>query len=100
MENNYVYLEIVDNEYKNEVRGQLVKLIEKNFGYDTDDILELGETITLKISKSLKITYCINADRIMYKTIRNIINKTGSRFIKIDKDEYRKFDKDDADNEI
>jgi hypothetical protein len=86
------YYEIKEHDHKEVVKGQLIQLFKQNWGDSFDklwqDFMACGRCISLNIGDSLTLNYCIEEDRILYKTTATFPEEGQLGLFEISKDLY------------
>lgn len=99
---NTKYYEIVDHDHKEVVKGQIIQLFKQNWGDSFDelwqDIMACGRCISLKMRESITVNYCIEEDRILYKTTRTFSDEGRLSISEISKDLYDKLVQEDEED--
>ncbi|MBI9113234.1 hypothetical protein [Maridesulfovibrio ferrireducens] len=100
---NYKYFEVVDAKHKELVKKELLNIMKDKFGdsFDTiyEDLMENGSVLSYKYSAKMIINYCIEEDRVLYKTTAGLNEKGGGLLAPISEELYNELVEDDEGEE-
>lgn len=98
-EMNYKYFEVVDAKHKELVKKELFNIMRKKFGdsFDTiyEDMMENGSVLSYKYSDKMILNYCVEEDRVVYKTTAGLNNEGKGILVPISEEEYESLVEDE-----